>query len=167
LQEAHYRLIGALLDLSTPESEARIEQQWLDRFGEILSPEETAFLVRVAGTERRLYRLQDLLTQDDEAEGDDSEADERHPALILANAYRDAVHAVVVEAARADGGDAPADDSATHKELVKDREQQEEIRSRQVDVVLEASVPPEESPRESFFDSLGQVTQQGESPPEC
>lgn len=68
---------------------------------------------------------------------------------------------------RADGGDAPADDSATDKELVKDREQQEEIRSRQVDVVLEASVPPEELPRESFFDSLGQVTQQGESPPEC
>jgi len=120
LQDLHYHLLALIVDLVTDDADADIEQMWLDKFGELLTPAEAALLRRVASQPRRI----DLLLRwwdgwsDDETEApiaDDDvgqpEATRTHPLLRLADAYHKTIADLVRRtdaSAERDGDDVDA-----------------------------------------------------------
>jgi len=98
LHDLHYRILATICDLVTADGD-NLEQGWLDKFGEILTPDEVAMLTRVATAPQRLDYV---VSRWNESEGgeieasqladDDQSADGRsHPLITLADAYRDVI----------------------------------------------------------------------------
>lgn len=101
LHDLHHHILVVLADLATCGGE-NIEQGWLETFGDLLDPDETALLARAATTEQRLSHLfswrdrtePELDADETEIEGDD-DANDAEPAptppqllAALADTYR-------------------------------------------------------------------------------
>lgn len=98
LHDLHHRILATICDLASADGD-NLEQGWLDKFGEILTPNEVAMLTRAATAPQRLDYMVDrwIESEDEEIEAsqltdDDQPADARsHPLIALADAYRDAI----------------------------------------------------------------------------
>ena len=104
LHDLHHQILAVLVDLATCGGE-NIEQGWLETFGDLLNPDETALLARAATNEQRLSHLfggrdrtePELDADETEIEGDDdangAEPAPAPPQLLatLADTYRQTV----------------------------------------------------------------------------
>ena len=99
LQDLHYHVLAAIVDLATNDGGADVEQGWLSTFGDRLTSDETSLLRRAVGRPRRLQsRLQwwENYGPDDQIETTAAENDAGnaapgthvHPLLDLADAYQ-------------------------------------------------------------------------------
>jgi hypothetical protein len=61
LQAIHYQILAGLVDLAAG-SDSDIEQKWLDKYGEQLTPDETAVLQRIVQQPERVDALRKLPT---------------------------------------------------------------------------------------------------------
>ncbi|MFF2217455.1 hypothetical protein [Streptomyces antibioticus] len=105
LHDIHHQVLAALLDLAAADAPVDIEQAWLDAYGDHLTEDETAMLQQVVGKPRRLDALlhwNDLhgllgtnADNDDHETDTGAESTKAHPLVKLADAYRDAVLALV------------------------------------------------------------------------
>jgi len=106
LHDLHHHILAVLVDLATCGDE-NIEQGWLETFGDLLNPDETALLARAATNEQRLSHLfggrdrtepePELDADETEIQGDD-DANDAEPAptppqllAALADTYRQTV----------------------------------------------------------------------------
>ncbi|MEV5210879.1 hypothetical protein AB0K35_25725 [Micromonospora sp. NPDC053740] len=99
LQNLHYQILAALVDLATSVTED-VEQGWLERFGEHLTADEAMLLARTADSGRRLgslFRLRGLIRGvgigDDDADEVADDAGQPdiatvHPLAQLVDVYR-------------------------------------------------------------------------------
>jgi hypothetical protein len=99
LHTLHYSILATICDLATG-GEDNIEQGWLDKFGELLTPDEVTLLVRASTVPQRLDRLlrrrlptvkeigiEQPVSQSD-GPGQGAAGD---PLIALADAYRETI----------------------------------------------------------------------------
>jgi hypothetical protein len=93
LQAVHYQILAGLVDLAVG-NDTDVEQKWLDKFGEQLSPDEASVLRRVTQQPRRAETLLRWSTRTQSNQLDDKGGKSvatRHPLLQLVDDY----HAVI------------------------------------------------------------------------
>ena len=74
LQAIHYQILAGLVDLAAG-SDSDIEQKWLDKYGEHLTPDETAVLRRIVQQPERVDKLRKLPTALQPSESGDETSD--------------------------------------------------------------------------------------------
>ena len=92
LQDAHERLLAAIIDCVVVRADGSTEERWLDLFGELLSEDEIEILERAVATEPRLEYLAERVP---ERAADEADASAGHPLLELADEYRGIIADVI------------------------------------------------------------------------
>jgi hypothetical protein len=124
LQDVHYQVLAVLIDLITSDGDTDVEQGWLDKFGDQLTPEEALLLRRAGARPRRvesLLRWWQLESNNlveavdggsDIGEDDTEPAPPTHPLLKLADAYHATIVGLTKRAASSEeNGDVGSDSS--------------------------------------------------------